>query len=103
MGCCDEKDRMLISKSQHKGCCGQVQFIFQLSKPIKRNHVKFFVEAGYFAPDHMSNAGLFYVQKDHLIANCSFGATQFKVRCTGSKCTETLDEFEKILELALAS
>lgn len=66
-----------------------------------KSSLPLFKQAGYLAPEHYANSGIFYVQKDRLIATASFGVTKISVRCSGKNCAQLLDDFEKSLEQIL--
>jgi hypothetical protein len=76
--------------------------LFETNKPITKAHVSIFVAAGFLAPSHYLESGIFYVQKNKLIATSSFGVTRITVRCAGD-CPEKLDEFESLLNTAINS
>lgn len=86
-----------------KSCCNSVQYLYETNKPITKAHVSFFIAAGFLAPSHYLESGIFYVQKNKLIATSSFGATKITVRCSSQDCPEKLDEFEKLLDTVVNS
>ena len=86
-----------------KSCCNSVQYLYETNKPITKAHVSSFIAAGFLAPSHYLESGIFYVQKGKLIATSSFGVTKITVRCSGQDCSERLDEFEKLLDTAVNS
>ncbi len=85
-----------------KSCCGSSVHIFATDKPIRKNQVSMFRDAGYSIPEHFLNAGIFYVQSGRLIASASFGSTQISVRCSGD-CEPLLTTFGDLLERATNS
>lgn len=93
----------MITRHIVKSCCGSSGFIFETDKPIRKFQIKIFKEAGYLVPENFSAAGLFYVQKDFLIATASFGANKISVRCNGDKCSDYLDQFQLHLETAIST
>jgi hypothetical protein len=86
-----------------KSCCGKQSYIFQIDKPIKKNHLPTFEGAGYTAPLNFKNHGIFYIRGFGIIATCSFGTNRVNVRCSGADCPSKLDEFEKLLHKAVTS
>jgi hypothetical protein len=86
-----------------KSCCNSVSYLFETEKPIRKSQLRFFLQAGYLIPDHYSNSGIFYAQKNRLIATASFGVTKISVKCSGPDCLQKLDEFEKLLDTAVNS
>jgi len=91
----------MITRHLVKSCCGSSGFIFETDKPIRKNQVKVFMEAGYLVPENFLAAGLFYVQKEFLIATASFGANKISVRCNGERCSELMDQFQILLDKAI--
>lgn len=91
----------MIIRHLVKSCCGSNGLIFETDKPIRKSQIKIFKEAGYLVPDNFLAAGLFYVQKDFLIATASFGSNKISVRCNGEKCSDYLDAFALCLEQAI--
>ncbi len=92
-----------IIRTITKSCCPSAQYLFETNKPITKAHVSFFIGAGFLMPSHYLESGIFYAQKSKLIATSSFGVTKITVRCSGQDCTERLDEFEKLLDIAVNS
>ena len=88
----------MITRHVVKTCCGNKSFIFETQKPLKRTHLEEFQKAGYLAPQQFVKVGLFYVQKNGLIATSSFGTTKLQVRCNSKNCDELLNSFEKLLD-----
>lgn len=82
-------------------CCNSVSYLFETELPILKSQLSFFKDSGYMAPHHFTTSGIFYVQKQALIATGAFGTTRISVRCSGPTCASKLDEFEKILENAV--
>lgn len=91
----------MITRHIVKSCCNSNGFIFEIDKPIRKSQMKIFQEAGYLVPETFLAAGLFYVQKEFLIATASFGANKISVRCNGDKCSDYLDQFQSHLETAI--
>lgn len=91
----------MITRHIVKSCCGSSGLVFETDKPIRKSQIHLFKEAGYLVPENFLNAGLFYVQKEFLIATASFGSTKISVRCNGEKCSQLLDEFGICLERAI--
>lgn len=91
----------MITRHIVKSCCGSNGFIFEMDRPIRKSQVKIFKESGYLVPEIFLSAGLFYVQKDFLIATASFGANKISVRCNGVGCSDLLDDFQLLLEKAI--
>lgn len=79
-----------------KLCCGSTAFVVELQKPIKKKQIKYFLDAGYLVPDSYINLGIFYAQKDKLIATCAFDRTSINVRCGGASCENLIKEFANI-------
>lgn len=93
----------MITRHIVKSCCGSSGLVFETDKPIRKSQINIFKEAGYLVPENFLNAGLFYVQKEFLIATASFGANKISVRCNGEKCHQLMDELHLLLEKAVNS
>jgi hypothetical protein len=93
----------MITRQAVNSCCGSKGFLFLLDKPIRKPQMKIFQDAAYLVPDLYLNAGLFYVQKEFMIATGSFGSTKISIKCNGAKCAELLDQFQILLEKAINS
>lgn len=91
----------MITRHIVKSCCGSRSFIFETPKPIRKFQTKPFRDAGYLVPDNFFNVGIFYVQKNQLIATSSFGTTKISIRCNGDNCSQLLDDFSLLLEQAI--
>lgn len=77
-------------------------YLFVMDKPIRKSQIQVFKDAGYLMPDHFFKSGIFYIQKQGLIANSSYGVCKINVRCSG-ECEEKLKELEIVLEKAINS
>lgn len=86
-----------VDKKQWQSCCGASSFIFNVSTPIKRSHLHFFIDEGYTAPKNFSEAGIFYITNGSITATSSFGSTKINVRCNGEECQDLVNKFEQIL------
>lgn len=91
----------MITRHNVKSCCGSSGFIFETDKPIRKSQIQSFKDNGYLVPENFLNAGLFYVQKEFLIATASFGANKISVRCNGERCSELMDDFQILLDKAI--
>lgn len=94
---------MTVKRHKVKSCCRTHSFTFETNKPIKKNHISIFQNAGYVAPPNFITAGIFYVRGNGIIAQSSFGSTKINVRCSGSNCATILNQFENILDKAVNS
>ena len=82
-----------------KLCCGSTAYVVELEKPIRKNHVPAFINAGYLVPEHYTNLGLFYSKKDGLIATCCFDRTSINVRCSGDSVGQNnVNQFAEIAD-----
>lgn len=93
----------MITRHNVKSCCGSSGMIFEMDRPIRRSQMNVFKQADYHIPANYEEAGLFYVQKQFLIATASFGANRINIRCNGANCSELLDQFALDLERAINS
>jgi len=85
-----------------RSCCGNSDSItIHTDKPIKKEQVQIFIDSGYTVPTHYTNNGIFYVRKETLTASASFGMRKFNVKVGNHRKQEQLDEFCRVLELAI--
>jgi len=91
---------LIISKTTTSGCCGNSNgtTIMYLEKPIMKAHVQAFLNAGYLAPSRYIDQGFFYVRRNGLVANCTFGSNKVTVRCNAAQRDEKLKQFQDTLE-----
>ena len=87
----------MVTKKLTKGCCGKQMVIFDSEKPIRKQHIDLFKEAGFNITDAYVKSGLFYAKKDGMIATSTLGIRNVNIKCSGPKCEDVIDEFEKIL------
>jgi hypothetical protein len=91
----------MFTKHVVKSCCRTKTFVYELSKPIKKLHLKTFKSSGYVAPPSYITAGVFYVRGNGVTATASFGARKINVVCAGTGCPKQLKQFEQVLKQAL--
>lgn len=92
---------MAIKTHIVKACCGSSTTILETDKPLRKYQVDVFKEAGYVIPDNFFNSGVFYAQKNGLVATCSFGSNKINLRLSGNG-KDLVDEFCKLLEAAIS-
>ncbi len=87
-----------------KACCGNSDNITVFSdKPIKKEQVQIFIDSGYTVPPHYTNNSIFYARKETLTASASLGTRKFNIKVGNHRKQEQLDEFIRVLELAINS
>lgn len=87
-----------------KSCCGNSDSITVYSdKPILKHQADIFNQNGYTVPIHYINNNIFYVRKETLTASASIGMRKFNVKVGNHRKQEQLDEFIRVLELAINS
>lgn len=91
---------MAVKTHVVKACCGNSSTILETDKPLRKYQVDVFKEAGYVIPDNFFNSGVFYAQKNGLIATASFGSNKINLRVTG-KGQSLVSEFIQLLEAAI--
>jgi hypothetical protein len=83
-----------------KSCCGSRGYIFEIDFPLSRNALSIFKQEGYNSSETYTRVGVFYVEKNGLIATGPFGGTKFQVRCGGSaNCSQLLDNLENTFKI----
>jgi len=66
-------------------------------KPVMKNHVQLFKDAGFVVPDNYVKAGMFYAKKGSMIATATFGIKNVNIRCSGAGCQDSINQFEALL------
>ncbi len=94
---------MPVAKQVVKSCCGSNAIILQPEKPIKKYQVEVFRAAEYSIPASFYDAGIFYVQRNNLIASASFGTAKISLRTSKSTSEAEINEFINLLEQAVNS
>lgn len=68
------------------------------TRPVRKNHIHLFKEAGFVCPENYVKSGMLYAKKDGFIGTATLGICTINVRCNGqSNCDQIIDEFESIL------
>lgn len=88
----------MIKKHTVKSCCGSKSFLFEIETAISKAHLEKFSKLGYLTPGQFTRSGIFYIQKQGLIARASFGTTKISVVCDGKGCQQLLAELENTLD-----
>jgi hypothetical protein len=92
---------MAIKTHTIKSCCGNSSTILETDKPLRKYQVDVFKQAGYVIPDNFFNSGVFYAQKDGLIATGSFGTNKISLRVS-PRSQDLIQEFSQLLEAAVS-
>ena len=78
-----------------KSCCGSKGYIIELDAPISKAALSTFKQEGFNSSETYTRVGVFYVEKNGLVANGPYGGTKIQVRCGGSaNCAQLLDNLE---------
>ncbi len=93
----------MVQRRVTHGCCGRTSILMIAEKPIQKHHIPLFRAAGYIIPDNYTKAGLFYAKKGTMIATATYGIKNINIRCSGTGCTETINEFEALVKKIEAS
>ena len=88
----------MIKRHQVRTCCGTKGYVFEVDKPVKREHMPAFQKAGYAVPPQYHKSGMFHVQIKGLVATAPFGTTKVQVRCSSGICRQLFDSFANLLE-----
>jgi len=88
----------MVQRRVTKGCCGRTSILMISEKPIMKSHVALFKAAGFIVPDNYQKAGLFYAKKGSMIATATFGIKNVNIRCSGTGCQNSINEFEALLK-----
>ena len=84
-----------MNKRLVKTCCGGKSWVYELNKPLTRDHVPKFVEQGFTSAEHFARSGIFCVQKKHITATATFGSKRMSVRFSGPE--SVIKEFDDLL------
>jgi len=119
----------MIKRHKVQSCCGKMKYVLETSTPIRKQHIRFFEEAGYSIPPNFKEINVFYVRKvssdlmedasvagqvlqqakmaaarrHAIVATTPFGSNKITVYCGGEGCEKQLNDFEELLERALNS
>jgi len=87
----------MVQRRVTKTCCGRKAIIITSNKPVRKNHISLFQQAGFNVPENYVRSGLLYAKKGGFVATASFGICNVNVRCSGAGCDDTINLFEGIL------
>jgi hypothetical protein len=79
--------------------CGKEETIYQLSLPIKKNHLQFFTKNGYIESTPYTKIGILFVENNNFVLICPFGSNRLQVKCKKSNCDDILGDFEGFIGL----
>ena len=83
-----------------KSCCGSKGYIFELDVPLAKTALNTFKQEGFNSSETYTRVGVFYVEKNGLIATGPYGGTKVQVRCSGSSnCSQLLDNLENTFKI----
>jgi hypothetical protein len=83
-----------------KSCCGSKGYIFELDAPITKTALNTFRQEGFGSSETYTRVGVFYVEKNGLIATGPYGGTKIQVRCSGSaNCSQLMDNLENTFKM----
>ena len=85
-------DRYLI-----QGCCGKMQIVFRLDRPIDYSLIETFKVNGFKELVHFTQAGLMYVENSNLVISGPIGANKVHVKCKKTNCDTFLNDIEQLL------
>jgi hypothetical protein len=80
-----------------KSCCGSVAYLFEISQPVTPKTLDFFKHAGYTTSEIHQKIGVFFVEKQGLMATGPYGSNKIQVRCMSANCSQMLDAFDNTL------
>lgn len=79
-------------------CCGGKSTIFKTNIPLTLAVIKQFVDKGFIELKHFTDAGLIYVHNSDFILTGPIGSNRLQVKCKKTKCDQSLEELESLLE-----
>ena len=88
----------MIKKHTVKSCCGNKSYILELESAVTKSHLETFKKLGYLTPKQFTRSGIFYVQREGLIARASFGTTKVSVSCNSKGCPQLMAALENTLD-----
>lgn len=94
---------MTVKRYQKRRCCGKIGYIFEAPKPVLRQHVAAFRQAGYTINDQNTKLGRFQATIKGLTATCMFGTNRLDVTCVSQTCKQLLDTFAANLDRIVTS
>jgi len=85
-----------------RSCCGSKAYIFEIDGPLAKSALATFKQEGFTSSETYTRVGIFYVEKNGLIATGPYGGTKFQVRCSGSaNCAQLMDNLENTFQKAI--
>lgn len=91
---------MSVKKHVVKSCCGSQSIILEADKPLRKYQIDVFREAGYLVPDNYLKLGIFYGNKNGIVATAAFGTTKIQIRANSTDAPE-IENFILLLEQAI--
>jgi|JI10StandDraft_1071094.scaffolds.fasta_scaffold00171_72 hypothetical protein len=88
----------MITSKPVKLCCGNSVNIINSDKPLRKDQIQPFLDAGYSAPAHYLKIGVVYLEKKGITVTGSYGNTAFHLRVTNKSL---VPEFKELLEKAI--
>ena len=86
-----------MKKETTQACCGRTSITYVINKPILKEHINMFIQAGFLIPERYLKSNLFYARREGFTATCSFGLARIIARCSGNNCSSHFNLFESLL------
>lgn len=87
----------MVQRRVTKTCCSRKAIVVTSEKPVRRNHIQMFRQAGFNVPENYVKSGLLYAKKGGFVATATFGICNANIRCSGGDCEDIIRLFEGIL------
>ena len=90
----------MLKKLQTKSSCKcqKSQTMFELDKPIEKEHLQLFQNTQFTQAPNYTRLGLVYLESGGLIAHGSIGSSRIQVKCKNNKCDNDIIQLEDILK-----
>lgn len=86
-----------FKKARLPGCCGNYSITYELSFPLRKEHVPHFESAGFFISMPYQQAGMLYAENNNLIAIGTFGSKNLQLKCKVRQCDALSTPLENVL------
>jgi hypothetical protein len=83
-----------------KSCCGSTAYVLELDRPVTKQDLIQFKQAGYATTEAYTRVGVFFVEKKGLTATGPIGGTKIQVKVSGkANASKLLDGLQNIFKV----
>ena len=89
---------MKVERFVVQACCGKTAVIFKVDQPLTKDHIAKLVTLGFRDQEHLTKAGILYVDNPDFILTGPIGSDRLTVKCRHADCTQKLNDLEVLLQ-----